>query len=54
MDDRLSEEERDILKRFERGELRATPEAEREMEIARGAARKSQLPDRPDQKGEES
>ena len=36
---KLSEEERDILKRFERDELRADPDAEREMEIARQAAR---------------
>jgi predicted DNA binding CopG/RHH family protein len=36
---KLSEEERDILKRFERDELRAAPGAEREMEIARQAAR---------------
>ncbi len=39
MDDKLSEEERDILNRFERGELRSAPDAERQMEIARQAAR---------------
>jgi len=35
----LSVEERDILNRFERGELRSTPDAEREIEIARRSAR---------------
>ncbi len=32
-------EERDILNRFERGELRSTPDAELEIEIARRSAR---------------
>ena len=32
-------EERTILDRFERGELRSTPGVEREMELARHAAR---------------
>ena len=45
--DKLGEEERDILDRFERGDLRSAPEAEREMEIARQAARNSQVPVRP-------
>lgn len=39
MKDQLSVEERDILNRFERGELRSTPDAEREIEIARRSAR---------------
>ena len=39
MDYELTEEERDILERFERGELRRSPDAEREMEIALLAAR---------------
>ena len=39
MKDHLSEEERDILDRFERGELRRAPDAERQMELARQAAR---------------
>ena len=39
MNDQMSIEERDILDRFERGELRSTADAEREMEIAREAAR---------------
>lgn len=39
MNDKMSLEERDILERFERGELRTAPEAEREIEIARQAAR---------------
>lgn len=39
MHDKLSAEERDILNRFERGELRLAPDAERQMEIARQAAR---------------
>ena len=34
----MSLEERDILERFERGDLRAAPDAEREIEIARQAA----------------
>ena len=37
--DNMSAEERDILERFERGELRRAPDAERQMEIARQAAR---------------
>lgn len=39
MNDRLNAEEQDILDRFERDELRTAPDAEREMEIARQAAR---------------
>ena len=39
MHDKLSAQERDILNRFERGELRSAPDAERQMEIARQAAR---------------
>ena len=39
MNDKLSTEERDILDRFERGELRSPPGAEREVEAARQAAR---------------
>jgi len=35
----MSAEEREILDRFERGELRSAPGAEREVEIARQAAR---------------
>ena len=54
VNDKRSEEERDILERFERGELRATLEAEREMEIARRAAHNSQVPDRLDQKDQEN
>ena len=41
MNDQLSAEERDILERFERAELRSAPEAEREVELARQAARKT-------------
>ena len=41
MDDKLSAEERDILERFERAELRSAPGAEREVELARQAARKT-------------
>ena len=37
--DNLSVEERDILDRFERGDLRSAPGAEREVEVARQAAR---------------
>ena len=37
--DDLSAEERDILDRFERGELRSVPDAERQIELARQAAR---------------
>ena len=39
MDDKMSVEERDILERFERGELRSAPGAERELKAARQAAR---------------
>ncbi len=42
VNDNLNEEERDILNRFERGELLSAPDAEREMETARQAARNSQ------------
>ena len=35
----LNEEERDILDRFERGELPSAPEADREAGVARQAAR---------------
>ena len=41
MKDGVSAEERDILERFERGELRSTPGAQREVELARQAARKT-------------
>ena len=37
--DKLSAEERDILDKFERGELRSAPGGEQEMEAARQAAR---------------
>ena len=39
MKDDLTGEERDILERFERGELRRAPDAERQMHLARQAAR---------------
>ncbi len=39
MNDQLNSEEREILEKFERGELRSARGAEREMEIARQAAR---------------
>ena len=39
MNDKLSREERDILDRFERGELHSAPGAEKEIEAARQAAR---------------
>ncbi len=39
MKDKLDAEERDILDRFERGELRSVPGGEHEMEAARQAAR---------------
>ena len=39
MNDRLNSEEREILEKFERGELRSAREAEREMETARQVAR---------------
>ncbi len=35
----MSAEERDILDRFERGELRTAPDADHEAELARRAAR---------------
>ena len=37
--DDISAEERDILERFERGELRSVHDAERQMRLAREAAR---------------
>lgn len=39
MKDELSAEERDMLDRFERNELRSAPDAEREAELGRQAAR---------------
>ena len=39
MNHETSNDERTILARFERGELHSTPGAEREMELARQAAR---------------
>ena len=39
VNDQLNTEEREILDKFERGELRPAPEADREMEIAPQAAR---------------
>ena len=39
MNDEMDSEERDILDRFEQGELRSAPSAEGEMEAARLAAR---------------
>ena len=39
MNDVMNEEERDILDRFQRGDLLSAPGAEREMETARQAAR---------------
>lgn len=39
MKDELSAEERDVLDRFERDELRTAPDAEREIKAARQAAR---------------
>ena len=38
MNDKMSAEERDILHRFERGELQPAPDAEGEAEAARLAA----------------
>ncbi|MDE2906462.1 MAG: hypothetical protein OXQ28_10305 [Acidobacteriota bacterium] len=38
---RLSTEEREILDRFERGELRSVADVERQIEAARQAARKA-------------
>ena len=39
MNDQLNSEEQDILEKFERGELRSAPGAEREMETALQAVR---------------
>ena len=39
MKDKLSTEERDILDRFERGELQSAPGGEHEIEAARQAVR---------------
>ena len=39
--DKLSAEERDILDKFERGELRSAPGGEQEMEAARQAVQPS-------------
>ena len=39
MNDSMSQEERDILDRFERGELRSAADAKREVEVAAEAAR---------------
>ena len=39
MNDQLNTEEREILEKFERGELRPASEVDREMETARQAAR---------------
>ena len=39
VNDQLSEEESDVRDRFERGELRSAPDAEREAELAQRAAR---------------
>ena len=39
MNDQLNSEDREILEKFERGELRSARGAEREMETARQAAR---------------
>ena len=39
MNHETTNEEREILDRFERGELRSTPDSEREMELARQTAR---------------
>ncbi len=39
MKDEMGTEEREILVRFERGELRPAPAAERELDMARQAAR---------------
>lgn len=41
MNDRLSAEERDVLDRFERGELRSVAGTEDEIEAARRAARQT-------------
>ena len=39
MNDRLNTEERDILDRFEQGELRSVADVEREIKVAHQAAR---------------
>ena len=39
MSNELNAEERDILERFERDEIRPAPDAEREIDLARQAAR---------------
>ena len=39
MNSDLNSEERDILERFERDEVRPAPDAEREIDLARQAAR---------------
>ena len=39
MNDKMSAEERDILDRFHRGELRSVPDAKQEIKAARQAAR---------------
>ncbi len=39
MNDKMSGEERNILERFERGELRPAPDSGREIEMAHQAAR---------------
>jgi len=39
VNDRLSAEERDILDQYERGDLRSAPDIDREVEVARLAAR---------------
>ena len=41
MSENMSAEERDILERYKRGDLRRTPAVEREIAIARQAARKT-------------
>ena len=39
MNEPMNAEEREILERFKRGELRSAPDAESEIEVARQAAR---------------
>ena len=54
MNDHLSPEEREILKKFERGELRRAAGARSEIEAARIAARstfRKTRPGRPTEKG---
>lgn len=41
MTDRLSAEERDILERFDRGDLRSVPNVQDEIQAAREAARQT-------------